>query len=81
MIDTYPPELQSFIKDELTLGHYQNENELLVNAVKVLQELSARHQSLRDDVMQAVHEADRGELRELDIEEVISKCQSKLPVR
>ena len=78
MPKTYPPELEQFVQQELANGKYHNEDELLVAALTVYREMKQRHEELRRDVHQAIAEADRGEAKELDIEEVIARGTKRL---
>ena len=77
MIETYPPELQEFMKQELEEGRYHSETELLVDALKVFRELKTRHATLQQDVLSAIREADCGETHTLDMEKVIDRARKR----
>ena len=78
MPSTYPPELEQFIKRELASGQYQNEDELLVEALKAFRELKTRHDELRADVERSIEQADRGEVAALDMGALKQKLQDEL---
>ena len=78
MAKTYPPELEQFVQQELANGRYQSEDELVIDALTVFREMKQRHEELRRDVQQAIAEADSGETKELDIEEVIARGCERL---
>lgn len=78
MPKTYPPELEQFIEQELQSGKYKTEDELLVTALTAFRDMKQRHEKLRRDAYQAIAEADRGEVKELDIEEVIARGTKRL---
>ncbi len=78
MEETYPPELEQFVQQELATGKYQSETELVNRALEVYRELKLRHDTLRADVETAIAQADRGEAKPLDIEEVIARGTERL---
>ncbi len=78
MEKAYPPELEAFIQQELSEGHFDNEAELLTRALEVYRALKQRHDTLRATVNTAIAEADRGEATALDIETVVAAGYERL---
>ena len=78
MEKNYPPELEAFIQQELSEGHFDNETELLTCALEVYRVLKERHDTLRATVNTAIAESDRGEATPLDIEAVIAAGYERL---
>ena len=78
MRNAYPPELESFIQQELSEGHFDSETELLTRALEVYRTLKQRHDTLRATVNSAIAEADRGEATPLDIETIIAAGYERL---
>lgn len=78
MKNAYSPELESFIRQELSEGHFDSETELLTRALEVYRTLKQRHDTLRATVNSAIAEADRGEATPLDIETIIAAGYERL---
>ncbi|MGD9721059.1 MAG: type II toxin-antitoxin system ParD family antitoxin [Pirellulales bacterium] len=64
----FTPEIDAFVQAQLAAGHYQTEQEVVLDALRAFRELSLRHQSLLDDVRNAIAQADAGQLHPLDTE-------------
>lgn len=73
-----PPELEQYVQQELAKGEYRSEDELILDAVRVLRELKTRHEKLRQDVQAAVAQSDRGESEPLDIEAIKAEGRERL---
>lgn len=73
-----PPELEQYMQQELAKGEYESEGELILDAVRVLQELKTRHENLRQDVLAAIAQSDRGESEPLDIEAIKTEGRQRL---
>lgn len=78
MSNTYPPDLQQIVDEELASGDFESESDLLIRALKVYRELKARHNSLRKDVETAIATADRGEVAPLDIDAIKAELTNEL---
>ncbi len=78
MQNAFTPELEAFIQEELSEGHFDNEAELLTRALEVYRTLKQRHDTLRTTVDTAIAEADRGEATPVDIETVIAAGYERL---
>ncbi len=74
----YPPELEKFVRQELASGNFLSEADLLNRALGVYCELKKRHNALRLEVETAIFEAERGEAKPLDIEEVIARGNQRV---
>lgn len=63
MSQVLPQDVQAFVDHAVSCGQYSSEAELLAQAVRVLREVTERHQALREDILEAIAEldADRGE--------------------
>jgi len=61
-----PPELGQFIAEQLAAGRYQSEEELVVDAVRVLRDLEAQQQQFREDVEGGLEELERGKFHQYD---------------
>ena len=55
-----PSDIAQFIEQEIASGRYRSEDELVLDAVKVLRELKERHRRLCDDIQQGLRELDEG---------------------
>ncbi len=62
-----PPELGQFVQQQIASGKYRSEDELVVDAVRVLREVNARQQQFRADVQLGIDQLDRGEANEYDV--------------
>ena len=81
MSNTYPPDLEQFVEEELASGKYKNEAELVIDALKVLRELKSRHQQLRTEIHNAILQAERGEVILLDTEATKAEGRRRLANR
>ena len=55
-----PADVAHFIQQEIASGRYRSEDELVLDAVKVLRELKERHRTLCDDIEKGLRELDEG---------------------
>ncbi len=67
MSETFPPDVQEFVKQVVAAGEYGNEDEVMIAGVRALRELRQRHDELRQDIQVAIDELDRGEGEPLDM--------------
>jgi putative addiction module CopG family antidote len=77
MPTTLPPDVRQFVDDAIASGEYHSEDEVLVSAVRVLRELTERHEALRRDIQQAVASLDRGQGTPLQMDEIKSELASR----
>lgn len=67
MSETFPPDVQEFVKQVVAAGEYNSEDEVMIAGVRALRELKTRHDELRQDIQVAIDELDRGEGAPLDM--------------
>jgi putative addiction module CopG family antidote len=70
MSETLPPDVQQFVRQAIANGEYATEQELFTEAVRVLREVTERHQALRADIQLAIDALDRGEGQPLDMADI-----------
>jgi len=76
-----PPELGQFVHEQVAAGRYQTEQELVVDAVRVLRELQARQQQFHEDVRLGMEQLQRGEVVEYDdrgLRELLEQLQLRV---
>jgi antitoxin ParD1/3/4 len=66
MSTSFSPELEELVRQELASGKYASENELLVEAVRLLAERDRRRDELRQQLQIGRNQLDRGEFTEYD---------------
>lgn len=71
MANGFSLELQHLIQAELAAGHYDSDEELLLEAVRLLTERNRRRQVLRRELQIGREQLDRGEGIELDNDEAL----------
>ncbi len=80
-----PSELEQFIDAQVTSGRYRSTNELIQDALRLLQEREARRQALREEIGKKIDEgweaAERGELfdGEAVFEELLRQSKNHRP--
>ncbi|MEE8585700.1 MAG: type II toxin-antitoxin system ParD family antitoxin [Acidobacteriota bacterium] len=55
MTVTIPTELESFVQAMIETGQYQDRNEVVGQALRLLRDLDARHRQLGLDILEGVH--------------------------
>jgi len=78
MSETLPPDVQQFVRQAISNGEYATEEEVLTQAVRVLREVTERHQALRDDVQAAVDEIDAGKGESWNADEIKAELDQQL---
>ena len=78
MANSFPPDIEQFVRQELASQEYQSRDDLVLDAMRVLRELKTRHQKLRDDVQHAIAQAEQGEVRPLDTEATKAEASKRL---
>lgn len=61
MTETFPPDLQQFVQQQLASGHYENEGEFLSQAVRFYRDSGIRLEQLREEIGDQLERLDRGE--------------------
>lgn len=64
--ESLPPELGQFVVQQIAAGKYHSEEELVVDAVRVLRGLDAQHEEFLTDVRRGMEQLDRGEVHAYD---------------
>ena len=65
-----PPELGQFVEQQLALGKYQSEQELVVDAVRVLRDVKIQQQQFHDDVRLGIDQLKSGQFSEYTLEQL-----------
>jgi len=63
---SFPPELERFVEEQIAAGNYQSEQGLVVSAVRVLRDVQARQREFYEDVRLGMEQLERGEYTEYD---------------
>jgi Arc/MetJ-type ribon-helix-helix transcriptional regulator len=78
MPDTFSPELNRLIREKMATGHYRSEEELLLDAVRALDDLQALHTQLRTQISDRLAKAGQGHSRPLDREAFKAEARRRL---
>lgn len=70
MRESYPPDVQQFMKETLKSGEYGSEDALLTDAVRVLRVVREHHRKLQHDVQVGVRELDAGKGEPWDMDTI-----------
>jgi Arc/MetJ-type ribon-helix-helix transcriptional regulator len=73
MMSQLPHDLQQFVSQQIAVGAYRDEGELVVDAVSRLREAKQRYQQLRREIRVAEAELDRGEGIVLEGDEALER--------
>jgi putative addiction module CopG family antidote len=65
-----PPELGQFVEQQLALGRYRSEDELVVDAVRVLRDVEAQQRQFHSDIERGFDQLDRGEANQYSLEQL-----------
>ena len=68
IVPALPPDLGQFVEHQISTGRYHSEEELVVDAVRVLRQLDAQQQEFHEAVRQGMSQLARGEYTEYDDE-------------
>jgi len=63
---SFPQDIGQFIDQQLAMGKYHSEQELMTEAVRVLREVQVRQQQFADDIRLGMEQLERGEFKEYD---------------
>ncbi|NLF07051.1 MAG: hypothetical protein GX594_03595 [Pirellulaceae bacterium] len=63
-----PPDIAQFVEEQVAAGHYRSEQDVLVNAVRVLRSVQDRQIQFNEDVRLGMEQLERGEFNEYDAE-------------
>lgn len=73
LTETFPPDVQQFVRQEIAAGNFRSEQELVVQAVRSLRDSEENFKRFRREVQEAVDSLDRGEGIELEGDEALEK--------
>jgi Arc/MetJ-type ribon-helix-helix transcriptional regulator len=62
----YPPELGNFIEQQIALGYYQSEEDLVVDAIRIMPKVKDQQREFVEDVRQGMDQLDRDEFSSYD---------------
>lgn len=66
MSDSFPPDVQQFVRQELASGNYRSEEKLVLEAVRFFRDSNLRLKQLREELRVRLERLDRGDAIELD---------------
>lgn len=72
------PEIKKFIADEMATGSYENESDLMAEALNVFRELKSRHSELRQQIQQSLNDEKNGHVAPFDVNEIIAELELEL---
>ncbi len=77
-----PPEWERFVRDQVGLGHFASESEVVCEALRLLDTEEKRDEAklnaLRRLVGEAVDQVERGEVLPLDMEEIRAEGRRRM---
>ena len=68
-----PSDLAQFVSDQVGSGKYASQSEVVLDALRLMRDRERRVAELRGEIAPALERAERGEGRELDVEDVIRR--------
>lgn len=75
---TLSDEAQSFISEQVASGNVVDESDLMEKAIRLYQDLKARHDELRSDVQKSLDQARNGQSTPLDIGGLIEELRNEI---
>ena len=66
MIESLPPDIQDYIRTQVSAGHYSTETDLVTEAVKQLRDQEDNYERLRAEVQRRLKSLDDGNYIELN---------------
>ena len=77
---SFPPELQRLLHEGIAAGDYQSEDEMLLEAVRLLRQRDADLARFKRDLQTRLDRLDRGEGIVLDDDAALRRCLTTLRV-
>lgn len=71
MVQNLPTDLQRFVEDQVTLGRYSSQEEVLASAVRLLKDRDENYQRFKAEVQRRIASAKAGNYVELVGEEAL----------
>lgn len=78
MIESFPPDLQQFVNQQVTAGNYETELALVQRAVELLKIHSENYERFRAEVRERVEALDAGDYIELNGDEELAAFFAEL---
>jgi putative addiction module CopG family antidote len=72
-IPVLPSDLAQFVSDQIGSGKYASQSDVVLDALRLMRDREHRVAELRGEVAPALERLERGEGRELDVEDVIRR--------
>jgi putative addiction module CopG family antidote len=73
----YPADVVDFVRQSLAAGEYGSEEELVVDAMRLLREVRQRREALRQDIQVAIEAMDTGQGRVWDVEDLKQQLRNQ----
>lgn len=77
----FPPELQRLVQEGLAAGKYQSEDEMLLEAVRLLRQRDRDFQRFKENLKMRLDRLDRGEEIELEDDEALREFFDDIQAR
>jgi putative addiction module CopG family antidote len=68
-----PSDLAQFVSDQVGSGKYSSQSEVVLDALRLMRDRERRAAELRGEIAPALERLERGQGRELDVDEVIRR--------
>ena len=85
MIVTLPPELEQYVQQQIEVGVYRDSSEVIQRAVRLLMEQDIERgwslEDLRREIQIGLDQAERGELKPLDMEAIKAEARRRFEAR
>jgi antitoxin ParD1/3/4 len=78
MLITIPPEFTSFIRESIESGRFRSEDEVVSEALRLLQRHEQKLAALRADLQVGLDEIAAGKVMELDVEDIKRRGRKRL---
>ena len=75
---SFPDDLAAYVEEAVASGKYTSEEQLLCDAVRLLQRRDKRLAELRAELKPAIDELDRGEGEVLNMDEIRARVREQL---
>jgi len=78
MTITVPPQLEEIIQQELASGKYESEDQVIAEALHLLQKRECKLNALREEIQVGIKQLDNGEGDPLDMASIKEEISKKL---
>ncbi|RLT08625.1 MAG: type II toxin-antitoxin system ParD family antitoxin [Planctomycetota bacterium] len=75
---TIPQEYAAFIRDSVASGRFRSEDEVVFEALRLLQRREQKPAALRGDIQVGLDDLDAGDASELDVEDIIRRGRERM---